>query len=369
LVAPPAYGHLFPLVPLAWALRAAGHEVLIASCGAAVNAAARAGLAIVNVARGLDVAAVLRRHRAGFSRPFPQPVDAPDDDDESPSVFSELCDAMADGTVHVASSWHADLIVYTPEAAAGLLAATRLDRPAIFVSIGLGHTPALMTRRYAATRATCRRHHVAALKQPDAWIDMSPASLRRQPSDGWPMRYMQYNGGQPLDVDPVRDGRPRVAVTLGTMVPQVFGVTAFKRIVEATRGVEATFVLAHGSDSPRDLGALPPNVEAHSWMPLDALLATSGAAIHHGGFGTTMAVVGAGLPQLVLPHGADHFFNAAVLRRRGAAIVDGEHETVEMIRRLLIDEPLRRAARELSAEVAAMPPPAEVVPKLVGLAA
>ena len=27
----PMHGHLFPLVPLAWALRAAGHEVLVAS--------------------------------------------------------------------------------------------------------------------------------------------------------------------------------------------------------------------------------------------------------------------------------------------------------------------------------------------------
>lgn len=369
-VAPPAYGHLFPLVPLAWALRGAGHDVRVASCGVSLNAATRAGLAAVNVSRGVDVAALLRRHKMGFARAFPPAAGAAAGEDTT-SVFTELCDVMADGVVDTAAKWMADLIVYTPEAGAALIAATRLDIPAVFFSIGLSHTPALMSERYATMHETSERHHVTDLARASAWIDLSPASLRPR-SDGWPMRYVQYNGGQHVAIEVAGEAAgaalPRVAVTLGTMVPFVCGLTPMRGVVEAARQVDATFVVAHGSDSARELGPLPPNVEVHSWIGLDSLVATCSAAIHHGGFGTTLAILAAGLPQMVLPQGADQFYNAEALRRRGAAIVHDDTEiSADSVRRLLHDDALRCAAEELSAEIADMPPPAEIVPKLIGL--
>ncbi|MEK8174918.1 hypothetical protein NKH77_55195 [Streptomyces sp. M19] len=36
-VGPPFFGLLYPMVPLAHALRAGGHDVLVATCGAAVG--------------------------------------------------------------------------------------------------------------------------------------------------------------------------------------------------------------------------------------------------------------------------------------------------------------------------------------------
>ncbi len=50
----PAIGHVFPTVPLAWALRAAGHEVLVAT-GCTGLEAANAGLHVADVAPGLDM--------------------------------------------------------------------------------------------------------------------------------------------------------------------------------------------------------------------------------------------------------------------------------------------------------------------------
>jgi hypothetical protein len=54
---PPALGHLFPVVCMAWAARTAGHEVVLASSGAAVTEAVRAGLCAVDVAPDADFAA------------------------------------------------------------------------------------------------------------------------------------------------------------------------------------------------------------------------------------------------------------------------------------------------------------------------
>ena len=50
--------HLYPLVPLAWALRAAGHDVVVAGPPDLVDVITGAGLPAVPVGRLLDFAAV-----------------------------------------------------------------------------------------------------------------------------------------------------------------------------------------------------------------------------------------------------------------------------------------------------------------------
>jgi len=47
VVASPGTGHVFPLVPVSWALRSEGHDVLVASAGDGVQRAASAGLTAV----------------------------------------------------------------------------------------------------------------------------------------------------------------------------------------------------------------------------------------------------------------------------------------------------------------------------------
>lgn len=50
-IATPGVGHVFPMVPLAWAFRAAGHDVLMAT--------GQLGMAAINA--GLDVADITPR--------------------------------------------------------------------------------------------------------------------------------------------------------------------------------------------------------------------------------------------------------------------------------------------------------------------
>src|SRR5213595_2083268 len=56
----PGLGHFFPIVPLAWAARAAGHETLIVTAGPALAAAGQAGLPAVDAAPGVDLWATMR---------------------------------------------------------------------------------------------------------------------------------------------------------------------------------------------------------------------------------------------------------------------------------------------------------------------
>jgi UDP:flavonoid glycosyltransferase YjiC (YdhE family) len=104
---------------------------------------------------------------------------------------------------------------------------------------------------------------------------------------------------------------------------------------------------------------------------VDALAATTHAMIHHGGSGSMMAALAAGIPQLVLPFVGDEFGNARAVAGRGVGLdidIDRERVTPAVVRRLIDDASLRTAAAEVRAEVASMPSPADLVPRLVDLA-
>ena len=92
--------------------------------------------------------------------------------------------------------------------------------------------------------------------------------------------------------------------------------------------------------------------------------------VHHGGTGTVLGAFEAGVPQLILPQGADQFFNADALPRIGAArAIHNDDQAPGTIRdaveALLADGPERQMTRRIQAEIAAMPSPAEVVGELV----
>jgi UDP:flavonoid glycosyltransferase YjiC (YdhE family) len=80
-----------------------------------------------------------------------------------------------------------------------------------------------------------------------------------------------------------------------------------------------------------------------------------------------------GLPQLLLPQGADQFVNAEILTAVGAAQAlpnDAQQPGAigEAVRELLGNAPERQAATRLRDEITAMPSPGDVVPALVKLA-
>jgi UDP:flavonoid glycosyltransferase YjiC (YdhE family) len=80
-----------------------------------------------------------------------------------------------------------------------------------------------------------------------------------------------------------------------------------------------------------------------------------------------------GLPQLVLPQGADQFLNAEILTAAGvgralANDAQGPGAISEAVQALLGDSAERQAASRVRDEIAAMPSPSEVVPQLVELA-
>jgi UDP:flavonoid glycosyltransferase YjiC (YdhE family) len=97
--------------------------------------------------------------------------------------------------------------------------------------------------------------------------------------------------------------------------------------------------------------------------------------VHHGGYGTVLGALAAGLPKLILPQGADQFHNARSLAELGAARALVADEQVPgtigaaVAALLRIDAPERAVIAGIRDEIMALPAPADVVPELDRLVA
>ncbi|MFI7670174.1 macrolide family glycosyltransferase [Nocardia sp. NPDC049526] len=102
---------------------------------------------------------------------------------------------------------------------------------------------------------------------------------------------------------------------------------------------------------PQELGAIPPNVEVHSWVPQRAILDQADAFVTHAGMGGCGEGLLAGVPMIAVPQAAEQFINADRLVELGVARrIDTAEATVEMLRNTLNElvtdaEVTRRSAR------------------------
>ncbi|UKY51799.1 nucleotide disphospho-sugar-binding domain-containing protein [Streptomyces inhibens] len=363
----PFPGHLFPLVSTAWALRSAGHEVLLAGFQGPFDAISKAGLPVAEV---VDFDTI-----AGLHRQYTDPeAEGAADADPNPitGLLSAWSDAMADGTVDLAKRWQPDLVVHDVAQGAGPLAASVLSVPAVEHRGGFHAGAAEVVPAMAAKLAPAyQRHGVNGRPERRAVIDVVPPSMAGACDEGiWPVRYVPYgSGGLVPDwlIGPAQ--RPRVAVTLGTTAPEMLGIGVFSALVDAAGGTNADFVFALGGADPAPLGKLPSNVRVCDWVPLHVLLESCAAIVHQGGIGTTLSALHAGLPQLALPTGDDNFINAEALVKRGVGLSAAPSEVNgALFARLLGDRTLTVAADEVRKEMAATDSPAQAVERLVRLA-
>ncbi|GAB3434597.1 glycosyltransferase [Flindersiella endophytica] len=368
---PPFYGLLYPVISLAHGLRAAGHDVLVATCGQAAGNAAAAGLPVVDCAPEVDV----EKFYSMIGKAADRPAGGGPGAGSSPPRFGGFTfysDEMADRALAVAEQWRPDLVVYPPHGSgAGQLVATKLGVPSVLHGLGFMHSEEHQELFKAGMAGANERHGLATTELPAAWLDVAPPSMRIVDSSGRvDLRYVPYNGGGVLpgwlfeQID-----RPRVAVTLGTVIPKAGGLGKLAPVIEAARVIDAEFVIALGDVDAAGLGELPDNVRPVGWVPLGSLLATSDAIVHHGGAGTVLTAVDAGLPQIVIPGGADQPANAQAVAKRGCGLAIGDSDlSPDLVHKLLTDAGLATAAAEVREELRAMPSPADLVPYLAELA-
>jgi UDP:flavonoid glycosyltransferase YjiC (YdhE family) len=99
------------------------------------------------------------------------------------------------------------------------------------------------------------------------------------------------------------------------------------------------------------LGYLPGNVTVLAAAPHRQVLDHAALVVTHGGHGTVMKALAAGVPMVVLHHGRDQADNAARVTARGAGVAVKRTATPAAIaraaRRVLTDPSYQAAARRL----------------------
>ncbi|MEV5569979.1 nucleotide disphospho-sugar-binding domain-containing protein [Spirillospora sp. NPDC052269] len=363
----PLESHLYPMVPLAWALRAAGHEVVVGTTGPALSVAG-AGLDVVDLdpeGRRPSVASL------NATRPDLVGKRATKVADGRP-LLVEATRAYADDMIATARLWRPDLVVHSQLQGGGPLAAAAVGVPSVEHATSLLRTDDFYERLPDLLPEVFTAHGLDGLPARRGWIDVAPPSMAGRRPGTWSMRYIPYNGGGllPSGLAGRPDGR-RVAVTVGTGVMAPNADRLLSRVLKVAEETDAEFVLLLGAGADTGgLGDPPPNVRAvREWVPLRALLDTCDALVHHGGAGSTLAALDAGVAQVVIPSGAPNYIQAASVRDRGVGLTtDVDDLDAALVERALTDARLLATVREVRAEMAALPSPADTVARLTDLA-
>ncbi len=369
----PGYGLTMPVIPLVWAAAAAGHDVRLATTGSMGPVAASAGVQVADVVPGRDLWADMV---AGAGRGTGGPPASP---------FRMFTETMTPGTIEATEEFGADLLVYTTDHEAGQLAAAALELPGLEVGnrISWSTRDADQQARTGSIGAgeDVRRQLGVRADGPGliARIDPRAPSMggistdepdRRDGVPWWSMRYVPFNGGAVIEpwvrAEP---SRPRIVITLGTVVPTVAGSDVVSVLLHALVNLDVEVVLALGHADVSGLGELPANVRTVGFLPLSAILPTTTLIIHHGGSGTTAAPLNYGVPQLVLPSFADNPMSAKRVADRGVGLSHDpttiDPPTARRLIERLLDEPgFSTAAAEVRAEIARQPSPARIVARV-----
>ncbi|MBO8198089.1 nucleotide disphospho-sugar-binding domain-containing protein [Streptomyces smyrnaeus] len=379
--------HLYALVPLAWACRSAGHEVLVVSQPELLPLIERTGLPGAAVGKDVDGVGMVR----GYVLPS---QDDPTGDQRAPRggkgpralrMFTAHADSMVDGVTRTAREWGADVVVSEPTALAGPLAAAAAGVPAVRLLYGADLMARARTLLPQALAPLAERVGV----DPEGYhpfgdftIDPCPPGFQAPaPAEHprVPMRYVPFNGpGTPPDppLPPPREGHRRIVVTWGhTMArldPALFLAGHAARALAALPDTE--LVLAVTAAQRPLLGRVPDGdrVRVVVDAPLHTLLGGADLVVAHGGAGTVLTSLRAGLPMLLVPQLPDHAGHAARVLAAGAGeVLTRDEADAERLRQEaagLLDRTQgagrREAARTLRDGMLEQPAPAEVVGEL-----
>ena len=382
----PGLGHLHPVVPLAEALRSAGHDVAFATSASFVPTVEELGFAAFPV--GPDW---VETHA----------------DDVLPGFLSATADGhirrfaeiagrgTVDDLLGVIDAWQPDAVVRTPAEFAAWPAAERSGRPHVVVGF-MVPLPRELVTDWAGSELQALLERAGVAPDPalervfgDLYLDFMPPVLLPQ---DWPVpaarqvvrpSFAQARTRTPPPWLAAYD-RPIVLVTFGTIFnsrPELWA-----RTVEAVAGLPVDVVATYGHGRPiPEVGPVPANVRFEPYVDLAAVLPSCAAVVTHGGYGTVVAALLHGVPMCCIPVTADNPVNAFAVEQAGAgnACTTGLLQRIPIgfadpallsagsvrsaLTRLLDDPSYRTRAQELGATIADLPPVDVAVDRLTAL--
>ena len=219
-------------------------------------------------------------------------------------------------------SWRPDLILREPCEYASAVAALNSGVTQATVAISQGRVEA-SALRLARPTLNRRRAGTAAALTRAPYLSRFPSSLDR---DRFPdtRRYrVAEDGRRPLPNWWGNDPRPLIYLTLGTVAPRLApqAIPTFEAMARATSKLPVRGLLTTADGLHPLHGRAPSNLHVEAYVPQEAVMSAAEVVVCHGGSGTVLGALGAGVPLIVLPMMADQRANGAMVARAGAGLV------------------------------------------------
>ena len=363
----PLHGHIIPQIPQARAFRDRGDEVAFVTSEALAPLFASEHLGFLPA--GPDAQGVMAEmlRRTGLN-----PVEA--GQTGSPETAAEMfagvrVDFGYDEALEHTRTFNPDVIIAEALDFVGPIVAETLGVPYATVAFG----PALPTQFTEifverATRAFAER---GLSYQPGEWyLDPCPPSLQPEdwqaPKGRISLRPEAFSAGPETragDAAGEPGDRTRVLVTFGTLFMETgFISSLLTELLARDYDLRVTLGLI-GSEA--DFSVHDERIEYVGFTPLAQLLDDVNVVLTVGGAGTVLGALSRAVPMVLTPQGADQPLNAAQVAAAGAGITfppgavapDAVAKAVEDV---LARPDYRKAAREIAAEIRAMPSAEEV---------
>ena len=263
------------------------------------------------------------------------------------------------------AEWHPDLLLREPCEYASAIVAPRLGIPLAQVAISLAEAEAGSIRTAAPALEEHRQGLVAELLE-SPYLTRFPASLDPSPFPTT-IRFREAAGRTyaPLPDWWAGSDAPLVYATFGTVLGHMsIASRVYRAALSAVADLDARILLTVGRRFDlSELGPAPANVHVERWVDQAHVLAEADLVACHGGSGTALGALAAGLPLVLVPLFADQFENSRRIAAAGAGTVVGQGHfgeedaplLREQIERVLAGPSFAQRARSIADEIAAAP--------------
>ncbi|SEE65035.1 glycosyltransferase, activator-dependent family [Streptomyces sp. 2112.3] len=402
------------MVPLAWALRTAGHEVRFAGQPSFAPTITQAGLTAVPVGRRQNPFRLLElvdpeliaASRVGLPTPWNVVQDPSTATWESMLEGYDLVSGslrednfpMIADLVEFALHWKPDLVIWDPLTLAAPIAAKAVGaaHARLLFGVDVFGVPRERFLRLKAQQPEGRRSDPLAqwlggyarkyggeftedMVTGHFTIDQFPGSLQTE-ACGLHYERMQFIPyGGPATVAKwlwKQPEKPRVALTMGLSATDVYsGYTIpTQEVLDSLADLDIELVATIADAEKAKLRRIPDNARLVPYVPLHHLAPTCSAFIHHAGAATLATVARHPVPHLSLHYHWDQPILARKLTEHGAGLdlhtteaTGGAVRTA--VQRLLGEPHFRSRATALRDETLALPTPNQLVPCLEELTA
>jgi hypothetical protein len=241
-------------------------------------------------------------------------------------IFGRLCTAaMLPAIAEAVRDWRPDLVLHETCEYASVIAAERYGVAHAQVAISAA-TAEAGAQRLAEPALELYGATIADPLRASPYLTRFPSSIDQSPFPRT-IRYRDATKGPSAPLPDWWAGSelPLVYLAFGSVTGGMPLATAtFRSVLQAVASLDARVLFTVGrAFNPHRLGLVTANVHVEAWVPQDRVLPGAAVVVCHGGSGTTLGALAAGVPLVFTPLFADQPANARRVSAVGAGLIIG----------------------------------------------